>query len=203
VRTAGGVRQAHVAHRSPKDLTVEPAPATLAFDWNLTDLAVGTDGFRLPNLRRGKPAEKKRKRMARAVARSKKGSKRRHKTVVRLARAYETEANARRTARHTGAARLMRHAVGAGHKGIAVEIADWAGLLTRFALPKDRDASVEAWNTATARNRPSGGVRRGNIALDSRKGMSSESLPFWRRRPSSHHQNGARFTRLEEAPPVV
>jgi len=153
VRTAGGVWQAHVAHKSPKELRGESEPATLAFDWNIGDLAVGSDGFRLPNPRRGKRAEKKRRRLARAVSRSQKGSKRRRKTVARLARAYEAEANARRTARHTGAARLIRHAVHAGHKGMAVEIADWAGLLTKFALPKDRDAPVEPWDTPSARKR--------------------------------------------------
>ena len=151
VRKAGGQWEAHLGFKCPKSATGEDAcEPTLGMDWNIGSLAVCSDGFTLPNNRLGRKARKARKRQERLVARAKKGSKTRAKKVKRLAVLREREADARRTERHTGAKRLVDHAVAHGHRAIAVEDIDTAGLMAKkkkafIGSPSD----IPPWETAS------------------------------------------------------
>jgi transposase len=148
--------QGHLDGASPEEIVIPgtvatletAADPTLGIDWNIGSLAVCSDGFTLPNTRLGTKARKARRRQERLVARSKKGSKTRAKKVQRLAVLRGREADARRTERHTGAKRLVDHAVAHGHRAIAVEDIDVAGLMAK-RTKVDADAAVGYFSAVT------------------------------------------------------
>ena len=150
VRKADGHWETHLGFKRPKVASGDDAGApTIGIDWNIGSLAVCSDGFTLPNTRLGKKARKARRAQERLVARSKKGSKTRAKKVKRLAVLREREADARRTERHTGAKRLVEHAVSNGHHAIAVEDIDTAGLMAKKKKAFEGSPSdVPPWETA-------------------------------------------------------
>jgi putative transposase len=133
VRKADGIWEAHLGFKVRKadGLDLSLLEPTFGADWNVGALAVGSDGSTLPNPRLGATARKARRPQERLVARSKRGSKARAKKVRRLAVLREREADARRTHLHTVSKRFVEAVVAKGHRAMAIEDTDVAGLMAK------------------------------------------------------------------------
>lgn len=112
------------------------APA-IGLDLGLSSFAALSDGTFIPNPRRGRKAQKELRRRQRALARCKRGSKRRRKARARVAVAHQTVRQARRTFQFQTAADLCRR-----YSVIAIENLNVKGL-ARAALA--RDVNDAAW----------------------------------------------------------
>jgi putative transposase len=118
---------------------VQALPATakqIGIDVGLTHLATLSTGEHIPNPRVAKRAEREMRRRQRAVARCKKGSKRRAKVRRAVTRCHARIANTRRTYLHQISARLVRE-----NDLIAVEKLNTKGLATGMLARSVHDAA--------------------------------------------------------------
>lgn len=90
------------------------------WDANIVDHLANDQGLVLPNPRIGKAAQKRRSKYELEVARSKRGSKRRAKAVLRLRKCHEQAANARRTLAHQQSALVVRTSVFNAFEGLQI-----------------------------------------------------------------------------------
>ncbi len=112
-------------------VSLPPSEAMMGGDRGIKHLPVMSDGECFDHPQSLRKAERKRKRLQRAVSRKKKGSRRRKKAVRRLAKAQERVANQRRDAAHQIARHLVRT-----YGLIAFEDLNTQGLLKNHHLAK-------------------------------------------------------------------
>ena len=106
-----------------------PALPAIGIDGGLTDLAILSDGTRIPHPRLGKRAAQRLRQLNRERDRRKKGSVNRRRTVARLARLHRAVADARKDAMHKATRKLVDT-----YAGFAVEDLSLRGLMrTRLA----------------------------------------------------------------------
>jgi putative transposase len=124
------------------EVAAEPLPITgaqVGVDVGLSSLAALSTGETVPGPRHARKVQAQMRRRQRALARCKRGSRNRGKAKARVTRLHERIQNARRTALHTLAARIVRD-----HDLIAIEDLNVRGL-ARSALA--RDVNDAAWST--------------------------------------------------------
>ena len=125
---------------SLKDVPARPLPATgrtVGVDVGITTFAATSDGELIVGPRANRAAAQAVKRAQRKVARRKRGSNRRRKAVVLLARAREREANVRRDHAHKTARSLIER-----YDTIVVEDINHAGLAKGMLA---RDCNDQGW----------------------------------------------------------
>jgi putative transposase len=121
----------HVSIQLEAPPKVYPAPTSpeVGIDGGLIDLAVLSDGGRVPHPRLGKRAARRLRQLNRMCARRKKGGVNRRRTVARLARMHRAVADARKDAMHKATRKLVD-----AYGGFAVENLSLRGLMrTRLA----------------------------------------------------------------------
>ena len=107
----------------------------VGIDMGLKELLVLSTGEAIPNVRKAKNAEREQRIRQRALARCKRGSKRRLKVKRRLVRVLEHTARARRTYAHQISARLVRE-----NDFIAIEDLNVKGLAAGMLAKSVHDA---------------------------------------------------------------
>ena len=94
------------------DVDTDPFPKTglvCGVDLGIKDLAITSDGLKIPNNKFQLKAEKKLDKLQRQLSRKSKESKRYEKQRIKVARAYEKVANQRRDAMHKATTQLIRN----------------------------------------------------------------------------------------------
>ncbi len=126
---------------------VEEAPKravlrSVGLDLGINVLAFLSDGTAIPNPRAARSAQRKMRVVRRALARCKRGSKRRRKSRGRLAAAHRKIRDTRRTALHQASAKLIRD-----YDLVAIEALNVKGLATGTLAREVHDAG---WATLIA-----------------------------------------------------
>ena len=116
------------------DVEIEPLPKTGAIvgvDLGIKDLAITSDGVKYPNNRYTYAAEKKLARLQRQLSRKSKGSNRREKTRIKVARLQEHIANQRRDSMQKLTTELVRK-----YDTICIEDLNVSGMVKNHHLAK-------------------------------------------------------------------
>lgn len=116
------------------DVEIEPLPKTgavVGVDIGIKDLAITSDGVKYPNNRYTYAAEKKLARLQRQLSRKSKGSNRREKARIKVARLQEHIANQRRDSMQKLTTELVRK-----YDTICIEDLNVSGMLKNHHLAK-------------------------------------------------------------------